>query len=118
MAGGSKAKPRQGQPWHFRGVDVFTVCGERVTAKLAYVVRIDSLAVHRLGSQRTTVFAPILPVNVAAARPGVRRLARSRQRVTSEDLRQRGHAFVVVLDLALLPGARRRSHGPHRVFRA
>jgi len=25
------------QPWHLRGVDVFTVRGERVAAKLAYV---------------------------------------------------------------------------------
>ena len=30
-------KPRNGQPWHLRGVDVFTVRGERVAAKLAYV---------------------------------------------------------------------------------
>jgi ketosteroid isomerase-like protein len=30
-------KPRSGQPWHLRGVDVFTVRGERVAAKLAYV---------------------------------------------------------------------------------
>jgi hypothetical protein len=26
-----------GQPWHLRGVDVFTVRGERSAAKLAYV---------------------------------------------------------------------------------
>jgi ketosteroid isomerase-like protein len=30
-------KRRNGQPWHLRGVDVFTVRGERVAAKLAYV---------------------------------------------------------------------------------
>ena len=30
-------KPRNGQPWHLRGVDIFTVRGERVAAKLAYV---------------------------------------------------------------------------------
>lgn len=30
-------KLRNGQPWHLRGVDVFTVRGERVAAKLAYV---------------------------------------------------------------------------------
>jgi len=30
-------KLRNGQPWHLRGVDVFTVRGERVSAKLAYV---------------------------------------------------------------------------------
>ena len=30
-------KPRNGQPWHLRGVDVFTVRGEKVAAKLAYV---------------------------------------------------------------------------------
>jgi len=30
-------KPRNGQPWHLRDVDVFTVRGERVAAKLAYV---------------------------------------------------------------------------------
>jgi len=28
---------RNGQPWHLRGIDVFTVRGERVAAKLAYV---------------------------------------------------------------------------------
>ena len=30
-------KLRNGQPWHVRGVDVFTVRGEKVAAKLAYV---------------------------------------------------------------------------------
>jgi ketosteroid isomerase-like protein len=30
-------KQRNGQPWHIRGVDVFTVRGGRVAAKLAYV---------------------------------------------------------------------------------
>ena len=30
-------KLRNGQPWHLRGVDVFTLRGERVAAKLAYV---------------------------------------------------------------------------------
>jgi ketosteroid isomerase-like protein len=30
-------KQRNGQRWHLRGVDVFTVRGERVAAKLAYV---------------------------------------------------------------------------------
>ena len=30
-------KPRNGQPWHLRGVDVFTVRGGQVSAKLAYV---------------------------------------------------------------------------------
>ena len=30
-------KPRNGQPWHLRGVDVFTVREGRVAAKLAYV---------------------------------------------------------------------------------
>jgi len=30
-------KLRNGQPWHLRGVDVFTVRGDRVAAKLAYV---------------------------------------------------------------------------------
>jgi ketosteroid isomerase-like protein len=30
-------KLRNGQPWHLRGVDIFTVRGERVAAKLAYV---------------------------------------------------------------------------------
>jgi ketosteroid isomerase-like protein len=30
-------KPRNGQLWHLRGVDIFTVRGERVAAKLAYV---------------------------------------------------------------------------------
>jgi len=30
-------KLRNGQPWHLRGVDVFTVRGEKVAAKLAYV---------------------------------------------------------------------------------
>ena len=30
-------KQRNGQPWHLRGVDVFTVQGGRVAAKLAYV---------------------------------------------------------------------------------
>jgi len=30
-------KLRNGQPWHLRGIDVFTVRGERVAAKLAYV---------------------------------------------------------------------------------
>jgi ketosteroid isomerase-like protein len=30
-------KVRNGQPWHLRGVDVFTVKGGRVAAKLAYV---------------------------------------------------------------------------------
>ena len=30
-------KMRNGQPWHLRGVDVFTVRGEKVAAKLAYV---------------------------------------------------------------------------------
>jgi ketosteroid isomerase-like protein len=30
-------KPRNGQPWHLRGVDVFTVRDEKVAAKLAYV---------------------------------------------------------------------------------
>ena len=29
-------KTRNGEPWHIRGVDVFTVRGERVAAKLAY----------------------------------------------------------------------------------
>src|SRR5258705_2546029 len=30
-------KTRNGQPWHLRGVDVFTVRGGKVAAKLAYV---------------------------------------------------------------------------------
>ena len=30
-------KVRDGQPWHLRGVDVFTVRGGKVAAKLAYV---------------------------------------------------------------------------------
>ena len=30
-------KQRNGQPWHLRGVDVFTVRGGQVAAKLAYV---------------------------------------------------------------------------------
>ena len=30
-------KPRNGQPWHLRGVDVFTVRDGKVSAKLAYV---------------------------------------------------------------------------------
>jgi ketosteroid isomerase-like protein len=30
-------KPRNGQPWHLRGVDVVTVRGGKVSAKLAYV---------------------------------------------------------------------------------
>ena len=30
-------KVRNGQPWHLRGVDVFTVRGDKVAAKLAYV---------------------------------------------------------------------------------
>jgi ketosteroid isomerase-like protein len=30
-------KVRNGQPWHIRGVDVFTVRGGRVAAKLSYV---------------------------------------------------------------------------------
>jgi ketosteroid isomerase-like protein len=30
-------KPRSGQPWHLRGVDVFTVRDGKVAAKLAYV---------------------------------------------------------------------------------
>lgn len=30
-------KLRNGQPWHLRGVDIFTVRGEKVAAKLAYV---------------------------------------------------------------------------------
>jgi len=30
-------KSRNGQPWHLRGVDVFTVRGDKVAAKLAYV---------------------------------------------------------------------------------
>jgi ketosteroid isomerase-like protein len=30
-------KVRNGQPWHLRGVDVFTVHGGKVAAKLAYV---------------------------------------------------------------------------------
>ena len=30
-------KLRNGRPWHLRGIDVFTVRGERVAAKLAYV---------------------------------------------------------------------------------
>ena len=30
-------KMRNGQPWHLRGVDVFTVHGGKVAAKLAYV---------------------------------------------------------------------------------
>jgi ketosteroid isomerase-like protein len=30
-------KLRNGQPWHLRGVDVFTVRGDKVAAKLAYV---------------------------------------------------------------------------------
>jgi len=30
-------KLRDGQPWHIRGVDVFTVRGGRVAAKLSYV---------------------------------------------------------------------------------
>lgn len=30
-------KPRNGQPWHLRGVDVFTVRDDKVAAKLAYV---------------------------------------------------------------------------------
>jgi ketosteroid isomerase-like protein len=30
-------KPRNGQPWHLRGVDVFTVRDRKVAAKLAYV---------------------------------------------------------------------------------
>jgi ketosteroid isomerase-like protein len=30
-------KLRNGQPWHLRGVDVFTIRDEKVAAKLAYV---------------------------------------------------------------------------------
>ena len=30
-------KPRDGQPWHLRGVDVFTVRDGKVAAKMAYV---------------------------------------------------------------------------------
>ncbi len=30
-------KMRDGQPWHLRGVDVFTVRGGKIAAKLAYV---------------------------------------------------------------------------------
>lgn len=30
-------KLRNGQPWHLRGVDVFSVCDGKVAAKLAYV---------------------------------------------------------------------------------
>lgn len=30
-------KTRDGQPWHIRGVDVFTVRGGKVAAKLSYV---------------------------------------------------------------------------------
>jgi ketosteroid isomerase-like protein len=30
-------KVRNGQPWHLRGVDIFTVRGGQVAAKLAYV---------------------------------------------------------------------------------
>jgi ketosteroid isomerase-like protein len=30
-------KTRQGQPWHLRGVDIFTVRDGKVAAKLAYV---------------------------------------------------------------------------------
>jgi steroid delta-isomerase-like uncharacterized protein len=30
-------KPRNGKPWHLRGVDVFTVRDGKVAAKLAYV---------------------------------------------------------------------------------
>jgi ketosteroid isomerase-like protein len=30
-------KMRNGQPWHLRGVDVFTVRDGKVAAKLAYV---------------------------------------------------------------------------------
>ena len=30
-------KVRDGQPWHLRGVDVFTVRGSKVAAKLSYV---------------------------------------------------------------------------------
>jgi ketosteroid isomerase-like protein len=30
-------KPRNGQPWHLRGIDVFTVRDGKVAAKLAYV---------------------------------------------------------------------------------
>jgi ketosteroid isomerase-like protein len=30
-------KPRNGQPWHLRGIDVFTVRDGQVAAKLAYV---------------------------------------------------------------------------------
>jgi len=30
-------KPRNGQPWHLRGVDIFTVRDGKVAAKLAYV---------------------------------------------------------------------------------
>jgi ketosteroid isomerase-like protein len=30
-------KMRNGQPWHIRGVDIFTVCDGKVAAKLAYV---------------------------------------------------------------------------------
>ena len=30
-------KARDGQPWHLRGVDIFTVRGDKVAAKLAYV---------------------------------------------------------------------------------
>ena len=30
-------KARSGQPWHLRGVDIFTVRGGKVAAKLAYV---------------------------------------------------------------------------------
>lgn len=30
-------KTRNGQPWHVRGVDVFTVRDGKVAAKLAYV---------------------------------------------------------------------------------
>ena len=44
IVGGNRAtvlwvyhKIRNGQPWHLRGVDVFTVRDGKVTAKLAYV---------------------------------------------------------------------------------
>ena len=30
-------KTRDGKPWHLRGIDVFTVRGGKVTAKLSYV---------------------------------------------------------------------------------
>jgi hypothetical protein len=34
---GSMSKMRNGQAWHLRGVDVFTVREGKVAAKLAYV---------------------------------------------------------------------------------